>query len=55
MYIKIPREDSVICLLNSYRDLNLEVLKNADNSRYGNGNDIRLITWVRLLCLVFLI
>ena len=41
--INIPREDSVISLLNSYLDLNFEVIKKGDNSRYGNGNDIRLI------------
>ena len=43
IYIKIPREDSVISLLNSYLDLNFEVIKKADDSRYGNGNDIRLV------------
>ena len=43
IYIKIPREDSVISLLNSYLDLSFEVLKKEDNSRYANGNDIRLV------------
>ena len=43
IYINIPREDSVISLLNSYLDLNFEVVKKNDNSRYGNGNDIRLV------------
>ena len=43
MYINIPREDSVISLFNSYLNLNFEVIKRADNSRYANGNDIRLI------------
>ena len=43
IYINIPREDSVISLLNSYLDLKFEVIKRADNSRYANGNDIRLI------------
>ena len=43
IYINIPREDSVISLLNSYLDLNFEVVKRADNSRYGDGNDIRLV------------
>ena len=43
IYINIPREDSVISLLNSYLDLNFEVVKRADNSRYANGNDIRLV------------
>ena len=43
IYINIPREDSIFSLLNSYLDLNFEVIKTADNSRYGNGNDIRLV------------
>ena len=43
IYINIPREDSVISLLNSYLDLNFEVIKKGDDSRYGNGNDIRLV------------
>ena len=29
--------------MNSYLDINFEIIKRADNSRYGNGNDIRLI------------
>ena len=43
IYINMPREHSVISLLNSYLDLNFEVIKKADNSRYANGNDIRLV------------
>ena len=43
IYINIPREDSVISLFNSYLDLNFEVVKKNDNSRYGNGNDIKLV------------
>ena len=43
IYINIPREDSVISLLNGYLDLSFEVVKKNDNSRYGSGNDIRLI------------
>ena len=42
IYINIPREDSVISFLNSYLDLNFELIKKADDCRYGNGNDIRL-------------
>ena len=42
IYMNIPREDGVISLLNSYLDLNFEVIKKTDNSRYANGNDIRL-------------
>ena len=43
IYINIPREDSVISLLNSYLDLSFEVIKRVDNSRHANGNDIRLV------------
>ena len=43
VYINIPREVSGISLLNSYLDLIFEVIKKADNSRYANGNDIRLV------------
>ena len=43
IYINIPREDSVISLLNSYLDLNFEVIKKADDSRYANGSDIKLV------------
>ena len=43
IYIIIPREDSVISILNSYLDLNFEVIKKNDDSRYANGNDIRLV------------
>ena len=41
--MNIPREDSVISLLNCYLHLNFEVIKKADDSRYGNGNDIKLV------------
>jgi len=43
VFINIPKKDSVISFLNSYFDLNFEVIKRADNSRYANGYDIRLI------------
>ena len=43
IYINTPGEDSVISLLNSYLDLNFEVIKKADNFIYANGNDIRLV------------
>ena len=43
IYINIPRENSVISSLNSYLDLTFEVIKKADDSRYGNGNDINLV------------
>ena len=41
-YINIPREDSVISLLNSYLELNFDVLKAGSNDRYANTDDIRL-------------
>ena len=44
VYINIPREDSVISLLNSYIELNFDVLHAAaPNNRYADGNDIRLV------------
>ena len=43
MYNNIPREDSVISLLNSYLELNFDVLHTATNNRYVDGNDIRLV------------
>ena len=43
VYIIMPREDSVISLLNSYLELNFDVLHSATNNRYVDGNDIRLV------------
>ena len=43
LYINIPREDCVISLLNSYLELNCDVLHAATNNRYVDGNDIRLV------------
>ena len=43
IYINIPKEDSVISLLNSYLDLNFDVGHAATNNRYADGNDIRLV------------
>ena len=48
IYIIIPREGSVISLLNSYLDLNFEVMKKPGDSRYGNGNDLRLVNLGRI-------
>ena len=42
-YINIPREDSVISLLNSYIEFNFDVLHAATNNRYVDANDIRLV------------
>ena len=41
--MNIPREDSVISLLNNYLDLNFDVLGADNNNRYVDGNDIRLV------------
>ena len=43
VYINIPRGDSVISLLNSYLELNFDVLHAATNNRYVDGNDITLV------------
>ena len=43
LYIKIPGEDSVISLLNSYIELNFDVLHAATVNRYADGDDIRLV------------
>ena len=43
IYINIPREDSVISLLNSYIEINFDVLKAATGNRYADADDIRLI------------
>ena len=43
VYINIPREDSVISLLNSYLELNFDVLQAATTNRYVDANDIRFV------------
>ena len=43
IYIIISTEDLVHSLLNSHLDFKFEVIKKTDNSRYANGNDIRLV------------
>ena len=43
VYINFPREDSVISLLNSYLELNFDVLHAATNNKYVDGIDIRLV------------
>ena len=43
IYINIPSEASVIFLLNSYLELNFDVLQAATNNRYVDANDIRLV------------
>ena len=43
IYINLPREDSVISLLNSYIKLNFDVLRVDNSNRYVDTNDIRLV------------
>ena len=43
VYINIPREDSVISLLNSFLALNFDVLHAGTNNRYADGNNIMLV------------
>ena len=43
IYINIPIEGSVISLLNSYLELNFDVLHAATSNRYEDNNDIRSI------------
>ena len=43
IYLIIPRDDSVISLLNSYLEVNFDVLKAATNNRYVSGDNIRLV------------
>ena len=45
IYINIPCEGSEISLINSYLELNFEIIKNTDNYRYTNADDIRLRTF----------
>ena len=41
--INIPREDSVISLLNSYLEINFDVLQAASNNRYVDTSNFRLV------------
>ena len=43
IYINIPREYSVISLINSYIELNFDVLRADNSNRYVDTNDIRLV------------
>ena len=43
VYIIIPREDSVISLLNGYLDLNFDVLHAATGNTYVENDDIKLV------------
>ena len=43
-FTNLPREHSVISLLNNYLEFNFDVLHAATANRYANGNDIRLVS-----------
>ena len=43
IYINILRKDSVISLLNSYIEINFDVIKTATSNKYADADDIRLI------------
>ena len=43
IYINIPREDSLISFLNSYIDLNFDVVHGVNNNRYADNIEIRLV------------
>ena len=43
VYINTPREDSFISLLNSYLELDFDVLHAGTKNRYVDGNNIRLV------------
>ena len=43
IFINIPREDSVISLLNCYIEINFDVSKATTSNRYADTDDIRLI------------
>ena len=49
IYIKIPREDSVISLLNSYLELGFDVLHAATGNRFVDNNDISLFNLGRIV------
>ena len=48
LYITIPREVSVISLLNSCFDLIFDVLQSATRNRYADTNDIRSVNLIRI-------
>ena len=43
IYINIPKEDSLISLLNSCFDLNFDVVHGVNNDRHADNNEIRLV------------
>ena len=49
IYINIPIKNSLISFLNSYPDLNSEIVKKPDNSRYADGIDTGLVFLRRIV------
>ena len=45
IYINIPTEDSVFSSLNSYLELNFDVIQAATGNRYTKHNNIRLVNF----------
>ena len=43
IYNIIPGEDSTISLVNSYLELNFDVIHAGTNNRYADNDDIRLV------------
>ena len=43
VFINLPREYSVISLLNSYIDINFDVIRAATGNRYADADSIRLV------------
>ena len=43
--IKLPREDAYICLRNSYISVDFEVVKDADYTRYTDGDELALVNF----------
>ena len=43
IFINIPREDSVISLLNNYLELNFDVLRADNGNRSADSADIKLV------------
>ena len=48
IYFNIPEKGSVIFLLYSYIDLNSDVLYAANNKRYADNNDTKLVNLGRI-------
>ena len=45
MPVTLPREDAYVCLQNSYISIDFEVVKDADNTRYADFDEIALFNF----------